>query len=182
MDFGLEIVLTQPCLASRANQKAKWVGRYNTRTSQQVTHPSTTLTQLRSSDGIRCISAGLISPISILTQKAYKPHAPTCTLPNSHGIRHSHVSPCRTEKITHRRPSELTQHSDRELVRYAHKKLRKNNFPGQAHAKMGYLGVRTMDFELENLLTQPSLAGHADQKAKQVGGVQHEDFPGGHPS
>jgi hypothetical protein len=37
-----------------------------------------------------------------------------------------------------------------------------------------------MDFELENVLTQPWLARRADQKAKR--GVQHEDFPGGHPS
>jgi hypothetical protein len=47
---------------------------------------------------------------------------------------------------------------------------------------MVYLGVRTMDFVLENVLTQPWLAGRADQKAKRGGGVQHEDFPGGHPS
>jgi hypothetical protein len=40
-----------------------------------------------------------------------------------------------------------------------------------------------MDFELENVLTQPWLASRANQKAKWVGGgggggvgVQHEDF------
>jgi hypothetical protein len=33
-------------------------------------HPS-----LRSSDGIRCISAGMIAPVSIITQKTYKPHS-----------------------------------------------------------------------------------------------------------
>jgi hypothetical protein len=55
---------------------------------------------------------------------------------------------------------------------------RKKNFPSRARAKMGYLGVRTMDFELENVLTHPWLAGRADPKAK----VQHEDFQGGHPS
>jgi hypothetical protein len=47
---------------------------------------------------------------------------------------------------------------------------RKDNFPGRARAKLGYLGVRTMDFELENVLTQPWLAGREDQKAKRAGG------------
>jgi hypothetical protein len=72
--------------------------------------------------------------------------------------------------MIHRRPSELTQHGDRELVRSAHEMPRKKNFPCRARAKMGYLGVRTMDFELENVLTQPWLAGRADQKAKRAGG------------
>ncbi|KAL0455169.1 UNVERIFIED_CONTAM: hypothetical protein Slati_0856100 [Sesamum latifolium] len=40
----------------------------NTRTSQGVTHPSTTLAQARLTsefDGIRCISAGMIAPAEI---------------------------------------------------------------------------------------------------------------------
>jgi hypothetical protein len=47
--------------------------------------------------------------------------------------------------------------------------LRKNNFSNRAGTKMGYLGVRMMDFELENVLTQPWLASRAGQKAKRVG-------------
>jgi hypothetical protein len=72
--------------------------------------------------------------------------------------------------MIHRRPSELTQHGDRELARSAHEMPCKNNFPGRARAKMGYLGVRTMDFELENVLTQPWLAGRANQEAKRARG------------
>jgi hypothetical protein len=30
---------------------------------------------LRSSDGIRCISTGMIAPVSRVTQKTYKPHS-----------------------------------------------------------------------------------------------------------
>jgi hypothetical protein len=30
---------------------------------------------LRSSDGFRCISAGMIAPVSRVTQKTYKPHS-----------------------------------------------------------------------------------------------------------
>jgi hypothetical protein len=128
---------------------------------------------LRSSDVIRCISAGMIAPVSILTQKTYKPHAPTLTLPNSRGIWRLRVSPCRVgpaETIIHRRPLELTQHDNREVVRSGHEMLRKNNFPGRAHAKLGYLRVRTMDFELENVLTQPWLASRENQMAKRAGG------------
>jgi hypothetical protein len=47
MDFELENVLTQPWLAGRADHKAKRAGGCNTRTSQEVTHPSTTLAQAR---------------------------------------------------------------------------------------------------------------------------------------
>ncbi|CAJ1935492.1 unnamed protein product [Sphenostylis stenocarpa] len=55
---------------------AKWVvgingkkdDRCNTRTSREVTHPSTTLAQARLTaefDGIRCISLGMIAPASV---------------------------------------------------------------------------------------------------------------------
>jgi hypothetical protein len=47
---------------------------------------------------------------------------------------------------------------------------RKANFPGRARANMGYLGIKTMDFQLENVLTHPWLACRADQKAKRAGG------------
>ena len=51
---------------------------------------------------------------------------------------------------------------------------------------MRYLGVKTMDFELEIVLTQPWLGDRGPSQPartkKQNGGVQHEDFPGGHPS
>jgi hypothetical protein len=47
---------------------------------------------------------------------------------------------------------------------------RKNDFLGRAREKMGYLVVRTMDFVVENVLTQPWLAGREDQKAKRAGG------------
>jgi hypothetical protein len=53
---------------------------------------------------------------------------------------------------------------------------RNNNFPCQARAKMGYLGVKTMDFELENVLTQPRFAGRADKKAKRAGGCNTRAF------
>jgi hypothetical protein len=58
----------------------------------------------------------------------------------------------------------------------------KNNFPCRARAKMGYLGVRTMDFELEHVLTQNLARRPRGPKGKTGGGVQHEDFPAGHPS
>jgi hypothetical protein len=79
------------------------------------------------------------------------------------------ATPVPPKTIIHQRPSELTQHGDRELARSAHEMLRKNNFPSRARAKMGHLGAKTMDFELENVLTQPWLASCADQKAKRVG-------------
>ena len=50
----------------RKKKKKKGQKGCNTRTSQEVTHPSTTLAQARltaGSDGIRCISAGMIAPI-----------------------------------------------------------------------------------------------------------------------
>ncbi|KAF9663334.1 hypothetical protein SADUNF_Sadunf17G0035700 [Salix dunnii] len=56
----------------RAKEKGK--GGCNTRTSREVTHPSTTLAQARFSefDGIRCISVGMIAPISTCRMKCYK--------------------------------------------------------------------------------------------------------------
>ena len=43
-----------------------------------------------------------------------------------------------------------------------------------------------MDFELEIVLTKPWLGERGPsqpaQTKKQNGGLQHEDFPGGHPS
>ncbi|WZY87031.1 hypothetical protein YC2023_033415 [Brassica napus] len=50
-----------------AEKKLKNKKGCNTRTSREVTNPSTALAQarfLQSSDGIRCISAGMIAPVS----------------------------------------------------------------------------------------------------------------------
>ncbi|CAJ1935481.1 unnamed protein product [Sphenostylis stenocarpa] len=49
---------------SSASRKYDTKKRCNTRTSQEVTHPSTTLAQARLAaefDGIRCISVGMIA-------------------------------------------------------------------------------------------------------------------------
>ena len=48
----------------------------NTRTFQEVTHPSTTLAQACltvSSDGIRCISSSMIAPVMFLCRSPLKP-------------------------------------------------------------------------------------------------------------
>ncbi|KAF9663326.1 hypothetical protein SADUNF_Sadunf17G0032200 [Salix dunnii] len=61
------------CISVGGQKEKGTKGGCNTRTSQ-VTHPSTTLAQarLRSSDGIRCISVGMIAPISTCEMKCYK--------------------------------------------------------------------------------------------------------------
>ena len=43
----------------------------NTRTFEEVTHPSTTHAQVRRYDGIRCISAGMIAPVGFLRNKCF---------------------------------------------------------------------------------------------------------------
>ena len=55
----------------------------NTRTSQEVTHPSTTLAQARSSDGIRCFSAGMIASDMLLPPSSLILAPPSSTINTS---------------------------------------------------------------------------------------------------
>ncbi|CAJ1935490.1 unnamed protein product [Sphenostylis stenocarpa] len=114
----------------RRHEKYDTKKRCNTRTSQEVTHPSTTLAQARLTaefDGIRCISAWYDRTCQVLRDQWG----------------------------------------------------RRSGLLGSTVKRMMFVHARLMKFDRVLLIGQVSSTSRKIRHEKEV---QHEDFPGGHPS